>query len=42
MFAMKAMVILLPEQRDGYATDLEQGEADVSHSLETFCKDVAR
>ena len=36
------MVILPPKQGDGDAADLEQGEDDVSHSLETLPNDVAR
>ena len=37
----QAMVVLLWEQGDGCATDLEQVEDHLSRSLETLLKDVA-
>ena len=37
----QAVVILLPEQGDGYATNLELGEDVVSRSLETSASVVA-
>ena len=37
----QAMVFLYPDQEYGYAANLEQGEDDVSSSLETLPNDVA-
>ena len=37
----QSMVILPPKQGDGDATDLKQGEDDVSHCLKTLPNDVA-